>query len=88
MNDTHKVAKLIAAARAEALEEAAKLDLRLAIQKRIQDIPASNPGYIEADQTTLRDQLSRRLIERIADEAAQAVSAAIRSLSQHIGERK
>jgi hypothetical protein len=57
------------------------VDFRLVIQKAISEIPANNPGVISMYPTTLRDVIARRLLENIADDAAKAVSKAIRALS-------
>ena len=54
-----------------------KSELSTRIQGRIQDIPASNGGYITVSPTTLRDVLDRRLLERICDDAAEEALSAL-----------
>lgn len=53
-----------------------KAELSTRIQRRLQSIPASNGGYISVAPTNLRSVLSRELLERICDDAAdEALSA-------------
>jgi hypothetical protein len=40
------------------------------IEKRIAEIPASNPGYMAMTNETLGTVLDRNLLRRIAEEAA------------------
>lgn len=40
------------------------------IEQRIGNIPAHNPGVIDLYPTTLRQQISRELLRKIAEEAA------------------
>ena len=52
-----------------------EIDLKLAdrIEKRIREIPASNPGVVSFTESVLRNVLSRDLIRRIAEEAAKEI---------------
>lgn len=53
-----------------------KSELATRIQRRLQDIPASHGGYISVAPSTLNRVLSRELLERIADDAADEAMAA------------
>lgn len=51
-------------------------ELATRIQRRLQDVPASNGAVISLYPTTLRSVLSRELLERICDDAAdEAITA-------------
>lgn len=63
-----------------------KGELSTRIQRRLQDIPASHGGYIMVAPDTLRTVLSRELLERICDDAADEALLALGEIG--MAERK